>query len=189
MSEQNRIDQLEARISEMSKQIASLKEQQISGVMSEGLVTHIAGQIQMLFSNPAMLSSITSAILSNLQNALVFRAGQSKERAPQVLVLDYYVPGTQRVTLADDGTLSMEEQAKDADDINAEWAIDENFSTNHDAVEAIRDIMRSYNVEAGKPYYLIDDLSLQQYREDVSRKVREQTINREREMAIKEAGI
>lgn len=184
---QEQLTQLTARQAELTKELATLREQQISGVMTEGLVNHIAQQFQALFQNPVMVSSIASVILANLQNALVFRAGQSKERLPQAMILDYYIPGAQRVTLTETGELVVEQQLADSRTADEGWELDTTLAEVSGADEAIRDLMMSYNAEGNKPYYLTDDLTVQKYREDASRRLEEATAHREREMALAKA--
>lgn len=187
MTEVSRIEQLEQQLAALTKKVNILEKNEVTETMSQAMVTHIAGQIQNLFQNPVMLTGVSSAILNNLQQALVFRAGQSKERHPQIMVLDYYVPTSQRCTLTDAGQLVVEAQVAEATDVGDNWVVDETIQQVPDAVNAIVALLKSYGVEADKPYYLIDDLALQKYREDVTRLIEEQNANRAREIAIASA--
>lgn len=182
-----RLEQSELRVSELSKELSTLREQQITGVMTEGLVTHIAQQFQALFQNPVMVSSIASVLLATLQNALAFRAGHSKERLPQAMIVEHYIPGSQRVMLTGEGELIIEQQLKDSEGADDGWQVDTELGNIEGASDAVRDLMMSYSAEGDKYYYLTDDLTVQQHREDAARRLKEATEHREREMAIKAA--
>jgi hypothetical protein len=182
-----KIEALEARILELEQ-----AGEAITPALSEGIVQHIAGQIQTLFRNPVMLSGITSAILQNLQNALLFRAGKAKEREAQLIVIDYYVPSAQRVVHREDGTLLLETQnmSEGVDPVaesDGEWT-EYDFGTDGQAsVTAIVQLLKSYNVEADAVRYMITDIDLQAYRESLTKAFNDDAERKSREMAIDQA--
>lgn len=179
---------LETRIDDLEKQLAALKNAPVDAVLSEGIVQHIAGQIQTLFSNPVMLTGITSAILQNLQNALVFRAGHSKERQAQLVVNKHYVPGSQSLVLSAEGVLNLSTQMmpEGVDPVEAtdgEW-VQHVFQPGDAAEAALIQLMKSYAVEADEVRYLITDVDLQSYRENLTNQLNAQNANSTRESAL-----
>lgn len=182
---------LKIRVAALEKQLAALQNAPMDAVLSEGIVQHIAGQIQTLFSNPVMLTGITSAILQNLQNALVFRAGHSKERQAQLVVNKHYVPGSQRITLSAEGvlTLTTQQMPEGVDPVEVDdgvWVKHE-FKENDGVEAALVQLMKSYAVEADEERYLITDIDLQAYRENLTNQINEKAANTTRESALASA--
>jgi hypothetical protein len=187
------IEQLYEQVQALEAEVKVLKEAAINPVLSEGIVQHIAGQIQTLFSNPVMLTGITSAILQNAQNALVFRAGHSKERQALLVVNKQFVPGSQRVSLSGTGELYLSTQqmpdgAEAESEQDGEWVVHV-FPENDPAEKALIQLMQSYAVEADEVRYLITDVDLQAYRENLTRQFNDQADNTARELALANAEI
>lgn len=187
------VTQMAQKIATLESEVAALKAAAISPVLSEGIVQHIAGQIQTLFTNPVMLTGITSALLQNLQNALVFRAGHSKDRQALLVVNKQYIPGSQRVSLSGEGELFLSTQVREEG--NEEEFTETSEWTRHlfeagDASEkALIELMQSYAVEADEVRYLISDIDLQAYRENLTVKFSENASNTARELAIAKSGV
>jgi hypothetical protein len=184
---------LKIRIETLEEEVKSLKEAAINPVLSEGIVQHIASQIQTLFRNPVMLSGITSAILQNLQNSLVFRAGHSKERQAQLIVNEQYVPGSQRISLSGTGVISlctqmMPEGVDPAEVTDGEW-VEHKFEDGDMAEKALTQLIQSYNVDEDVPRYLITDIDLQAYRENLTHQITAQAENSARESALAKAAV
>lgn len=125
-----------------------------------------------LFRNPVMLDSLASALMSRAVAAFHFRAEHSTQRVPTLVVSDSYIPGAVRITVNEDGSLYAEEQKVGAEGPQAEWDPSPSVNDDETVNKAVRELALSYGAVPGKHYYVLDDISLDTYRKELSEKVR-----------------
>ncbi len=189
---------LTQEVARLNQRIAELEEKLVIATgglsqngLGQGVVEHIAHQIQHLFNNPVMLSSIASALLATMQNALAFRAGASKDRQSQLVVIGKYVPGSLRAMVTEEGALVVEEpvqgEGEQENDVVAWKELEFDEELRADTHQAIRSILDEHGIDAGRHYFLIDDITLQRHREDARRLLEEATERRVREEALRTA--
>lgn len=127
-----------------------------------------ADQFAALFQNEVTLDSLASAILNRAQNALVYKAQTSKNRAPQLLVLDHYFPTAMRAQLSETGQLTVWHQLEGSVGEQEGWEVDRRFTEDPAFKAPIQELLASYGVAADTYVYLIDDINLQERREQLS---------------------
>ncbi len=183
-SEQNfdqifqRIRALEEQNEALTQRLALVEEtnkKQYEHMMRE-LVTISAQQIQMLFENPVMTSSIASNLLTSLQNALMHQASSSKNRRPVMLIVKDYVPGANRIKLSEDGVLTLESQEPGVLGVEAPWVPNPIIEAPENASVFIK-LVQSYGLQADEYAYAITDIDLQEYRESLTEQITKNAEN------------
>lgn len=168
-------EQLLSRIEELEQRCAKLEEEtraKTETILRE-LVTISATQIQQLFENDVMLTSIASNIVTSIQNALVFKASSSSNRKPVMMVIRDYAPKSMRVVYRENGELVVDQQAVDVVDPDGEWTPSP-YLQNPDFLNAIRALLLSYGVEADETVYVLTDLDLDEHRQKLSEAIARQ---------------
>jgi uncharacterized coiled-coil protein SlyX len=166
-NQDNRLSALEQRIAELETQLVASND--IILGLRKDIVTITADHIQRLFADQILLDSIAQRVFVAGANAIAFKVSKSKERAPELVVVEGYVPGAIRATLTDDGTV-LEEQ----DSETGEWIGGDALSENVRGVATeFGELLIAYGAEMNRAYYIIDNISLEQYRESVSAKIME----------------
>jgi hypothetical protein len=159
---EERIAQLEGEVAQLKSALTQLQQQTVNTV---------AQQIQHLFTNQVLIDSIASRILVAGANALAFKAQQSNQRAPELQVVEAYVPGSYRAALADDGSVSLEAQVKGSTNAGGGWeSIVEDFSK-RGIIDQFVQLLAAYGAEVGRFYYVIDSVSLAEHREKLGKKL------------------
>lgn len=124
-----------------------------------------------LFRNPVMLDSLASTIFSRGVAAFNFRAQHSTQRMPTLVVSENYIPGAIRVTLDEQGALFAEQQLIGSKDENDGWEPSPSVNDDQTVKDAVRSLVLSYGGVANKAYYVLDDISLDTYRKELSDRV------------------
>lgn len=166
-SEMTEIEQLRKKIDDLSDIVLNLQQQ---------IVSVTAAHVDNLFSNQVMLDTIAHRLLVAAANALAHKARTSKERMPQLVVVEGYVPGAMRATIHEDGTVFIEEEVETDDpsgqvgyvsgDDLSDQLKDPAFA------QAIGDLLLSYTATPGRAYYVIDDVSLEEFRQQAAERAK-----------------
>lgn len=156
-------------LEEQNKLIPELQAQLVN--LQQGVVNVVASQIQSLFTNPVMVDSIAHTMLIAAANALAFKARASQDRAPELTVVEGYIPGALRAILNEDGSIEIAQQLKGAKNAGASWE-----SANADFEErgilgSFSELLAAFGAVAGRVYYITDTVTLQQSREKLAREL------------------
>lgn len=157
----------EARIEQLEKQVAEL--QQKLDTSNQTMVNTIAAQIQHLFSDQVMVDSIAYRVMLAGANAIAHKVSHSKERAPELVVLEGYIPGAIRAAIHDDGSISIDQQLKGATNAASAWeSATESFQKNGIA-EQFAHLLAAYGAEVGRIYYITDTVTRDTYKEELAK--------------------
>ena len=162
----------EERIAQLEEQVAQLQDSLIQNndamlAINRTLVELTADHIQRLFNDDVMIDSIAQRVFIAAANAIAFKAKQSKQRAPEMVVVEGYVPGSIRVTLTEDGPLVEEQHTATQEWLSGD-AVSEGLRDSK-VQHAMGDLVISYGGEIGRPYYIIDSISLEEFRKEASK--------------------
>lgn len=164
-SPEERIAQLEHLVGELQLELKNKTE----NIMRE-LVQISARQIQMLFENPVMAGSIASNLLTAMQNALVFQASDSRNRKPVMLIVKDYVPKSMRLTLSEDGKLTLEQQEPNVIGEDAPWSLSP-YGEDPNYAKVFVQLAQSFGVNPDQPVFAVSDLDLQEYRQSLTEQI------------------
>ena len=90
----------QSQIKALTQRIVSLEDALTK--LQQATVNTVATQIQALFTDPVMVESITHRMLASAANAIAHKAAQSNQRAPELTVLEGYIPGALRAIMNED---------------------------------------------------------------------------------------
>lgn len=163
----------EERIAELESRVQTLEDTLIATNdaltnVNKTLVELTADHIQRLFQEPVLIDSIAQRILIAGANAIAHKAKHSKERAPELVVVEGYVPGAIRVTLTDNGPV-IEEQVKGTQEWVSGDALSEGLKDERIA-HVMGDLLISYGAVVDRPYYVVDSVELEEFRKETSKK-------------------
>ena len=159
---QAQIKNLTGRVAELEGQLTNLQQT---------LVNLVATQIQALFTNPVMVDSIAHRVLAAGANAIAHKAAASNERAPELVVLEGYIPGSLRAILNEDGSMSVEQQLKGATNAGGTW---ESVTADYDEkgiTDSFAQLMAAYGAQAGRVYYITDTVTSAHHREKLAKEL------------------
>lgn len=152
----------EARIAELEAQLKASQQQ---------TVNTIAAQIQHLFSNQVMIDTIAHRFFIAAANALAHKATQSKERAPELVVLEGYIPGALRAILNVDGSITIDQQLKGAQNAGGSWESATEEYQKQGILDTFAQLLAAAGAEAGRVYYITDTVTQQAHRELLSKQL------------------
>ncbi|MNO19207.1 hypothetical protein D3C76_89350 [compost metagenome] len=172
MSEQIQLEALQKRLNEQEERLAGLetgltKANAVILGLQRTIVDLTADHIHRLFNDPVMIDSLTQRMLIAGANAIAHKAKTSRQRTPQLVVIEQYIPGAIRATLHDDGTVLIEEQDK----ATHEWMSGEDLSEamRSDEIQtAFGNLLVAYTAEVGKAYFITEDVYLEEFRAKAS---------------------
>src|SRR5690606_16345727 len=167
---QARIEALEAALERIEALEASLANQK--KIIVEATRDAVHEYIHGMFKNEVFLDSLAAQIVNRLQNALLFKAQHSEQRVPELICTEIYVPGCQRISIDEAGVVTLESQEPNATQPSDAWARSDVFDQHPDALEPLRDLALSYGLTAEKSMYVMDDISLKEYRKGVLAKIK-----------------
>lgn len=170
-SQEERIAQLEAQVAQLQESLIQANDAMLA--INRTLVELTADHIQRLFNDDVMIDSIAQRVFIAAANAIAFKAKQSKQRAPELVVVEGYVPGAIRVTLTEDGPLVEEQHTA-----TQKWLSGDEMSEglkNEKVQHAMGDLVISYGGQIGRAYYVIDSVALEEFRKETSKKAMEIT--------------
>jgi uncharacterized coiled-coil protein SlyX len=178
ITEEAREASQEQRIEDLTSRVAQLEEALIAnnealGNLQRTLVELTADHMQRLFNDPVMVDSIAQRMFIAGANAIAHKAKQSKERAPELVVVEGYVPGSIRVTLTDAGVV-LEEQDKSTQKWVSGDALSEGLNSEQ-VQHVMGDLVVSYGGVHDRPYYVIDSVALEEFRKETAQKAMEVT--------------
>lgn len=156
-------------LEEENKQIPQLKAQLEN--LQQGVVNVVATQIQSLFTNPVMVDSIAHTVLIAAANALAFKARASQDRAPELTVVEGYIPGALRAILNEDGSIEIAQQLKGAKNAGASWESANAEFEERGILGSFTELLAAFGAIAGRVYYITDTVTLQQSREKLAREL------------------
>jgi len=168
----------QARIQSLEDQVAQLQNALIANNdalahIQRTIVELTADHIQRLFNDQVMLDSIATRIFVAGANAIAHKAKNATNRAPELVVVEGYIPGSLRVTLTEEGPV-IEEQLTDTQ----EWVSGDQLSEKlrSDQIQHVMgDLLISYRAEIGRAYYVTDSVALEEFRKETAKKAMEIT--------------
>lgn len=164
---------LTARVAELESIVSNLRQD---------IVTITADHIQRLFNEEVLIDSLSQRIMVAGANAIAFKAKQSRARAPEMVVIEGYIPGSVKARLDDLGKLELFEQDRES----GEWLGGDSLSDGlkkDETQHVFLDLLLSYGAEAGKDYYLIDDITLEEFRKEAAQRAMQITAAADEEPA------
>jgi len=170
-SQEERIEALQARVTQLEETLVATNDALMA--VNRTLVELTADHMQRLFNDPVMVDSIAQRMFIAGANAIAHKAKQSKERAPELVVVEGYVPGSIRVTLTDAGVV-LEEQDKSTQKWVSGDALSEGLNSEQ-VQHVMGDLVVSYGGVNDRPYYVIDSVALEEFRQETSKKAMEVT--------------
>lgn len=156
-------DPLEVRITELEGIVSQLRQD---------IVTITADHIQRLFNDEVLLDSLSQRIMVAGANAIAYKAKQSRNRAPEMVVVEGYIPGSIQAIMSEEGILTLSEQDKES----GEWISGDAISDSlkEDQVRSVfLDLLISYGAEVGRNYYITDDVTVEEFRKASSARAME----------------
>ncbi|MNZ32845.1 hypothetical protein D3C78_501830 [compost metagenome] len=170
MSEQHeqnqdqRIQALEERL-EIAEKALTTANSIILG-LQRSIVDITADHVHRIFNDPVMVDSLAQRFFIAAANAIAFKAKASKQRTPQLVVIEQYIPGVIRATLQEDGSVFIEEETE-----AGQWKSGEDLSPQMQSEEvqtAFGNLLIAYTAEVGKAYFITEDVFLEEFREKAS---------------------
>lgn len=151
---EHRIEQLETKVKELEAMIDR---------QNQSLVEICANHIQRLFQEPTLLDTISYRILLAGANAIHFKASQSEERAAELIVIEGYIPGALRASIAEDGSFSIDQQLKGATNQSEGWESAIGLYQEKGILDTFRELVAAYGAEANRFYYITDTVTRQKH--------------------------
>ena len=164
---EQRIEQLETKV----KELEALIDRQ-----NQSVVEICANHIQRLFQDPTLLDSISYRILLAGANAIHFKASQSEERAAELIVIEGYIPGALRASIAEDGSFSIDQQLKGATNQSEGWESAIELYQEKGILDTFRELVAAYGAEANRFYYITDTVTRQKHLDASTAKLAEAGI-------------
>lgn len=163
---------LEERIETLESALESNNEAVLN--LQRTIVELTASHIDRIFSDPVMVDTLSQRLFIAGANAIAHKARTSKERTPELVVIEAYIPGAIRATLLDEGGVLIEEQVSES----GEWVSGNDLSEHMQAeviTEAFGNLLAGYGAHIGRQYYIVEDVYLEQFRKDASEAARTTT--------------
>ena len=159
----------QSQIKALTQRIVSLEDALTK--LQQATVNTVATQIQALFTDPVMVESITHRMLASAANAIAHKAAQSNQRAPELTVLEGYIPGALRAIMNEDGSMTVEQQLKGATNAGGQWeSVTEDYQEKG-VLETFSQLMASFGVTAGRVYYITDTVTAGTHRTKVAQEL------------------
>lgn len=159
---QAQIKALQSRVIQLEEQLKAHQQQ---------IVNTVAMQLQTFFTNPVMVDSLAHRLLIAGANAIAHKASHSTERAPELTVLEGYIPGALRAILNTDGSLSIEQQLKGATNAGGEWESATALYDEKGVLDSFAQLLSAFGAEAGRVYYITDTVTAQTHREKMAKEL------------------
>jgi len=157
------IADLEARVATLESTLIATNDALTN--IQRSIVELTADHVQRVFNDDVLVDSIAHRIMVAGANAIAHKAKASKQRAPELVVVEGYVPGAIRVTLTDNGPL-IEEQTEDGQWLSGD-AISEEMRQPH-VLTVFGDLVVAYGGEIGRAYYVLESTHLEEFRKNTS---------------------
>lgn len=138
------------------------------------IVEITAAHVDRVFSDPVMTDSLAQRFFIAGANAIAHKARTSKERTPQLVVIESPIPGAIRTTLLEAGGVLIEEQLAET----GEWVSGDKLSQEMQSeviTEAFGNLLAGYGAEIGRAYYVVEDVHLEQFRNEAAAAARQTT--------------
>jgi hypothetical protein len=136
------------------------------------IVELTASHIDRIFTDQVMVDSLAQRFFIAGANAIAHKARQSKERTPELIVIEQAIPGAIRATLKEEGGVLVEEQLKET----GEWVTGEQLSEAMQAdviQEVFGNLLASSGCTIGRPYFIVEDVHLEEFRKQAAAGARE----------------
>ncbi len=163
------VSALEDRIETLEQALESNNEAVIN--LQRTIVELTASHVDRIFSDPVMVDTLSQRLFIAGANAIAHKARTSKERTPELVVIEAYIPGAIRATLLDEGGVLVEEQVTET----GEWVSGTDLSESMQSeviTEAFGNLLASYGAHIGRQYYIVEDVYLEQFRKEASEAAR-----------------
>ena len=173
MTEQTKdqiIADLEARVATLESTLIATNDALTN--IQRSIVELTADHVQRVFNDDVLVDSIAHRIMVAGANAISHKVKSSKQRAPELVVVEGYVPGAIRVTLTADGTV-IEEQTEDGQWVSGD-DISEELRQPH-VVTVFGDLVVSYGGQLDRAYYVLESTHLEEFRRQTSAQAMEVT--------------
>ncbi|MNP89041.1 hypothetical protein D3C85_14370 [compost metagenome] len=160
MFEQSAMPTVEERLETLENRAAQLESSLITAnetvTRLQGIIVEItADHVNRLFSDQVMLDSIAQRVLVAGANAIAYKAKMSRQKAPELVVLEGYLPGAVRATLTEDGArIEMESKDHPGSWISGD-GLPEQFQ-NPSLQQAFGELLISYGAELEKTYFVME---------------------------------
>lgn len=131
------------------------------------IVELTASHIDRIFSDQVMVDSLAQRFFIAGANAIAHKARQSRERTPELVVIEQAIPGSIKVTLLEEGGVKIEEQLKDT----GEWVTGDQLSEGmrSDVIkEVFGNLLAGYGASLGRAYFVVEDVHLEQFRKEAA---------------------
>lgn len=158
------IQDMHTRISALEETLATTNETLLA--LQKSIVQVTADHMQRIFNDDVMIDSIAHRVMVAGANAISYKAKSSKERAPELVVVEGYVPGAVRVTIQEDGAMVEEQEAE-----GQTWVSGDDMSEGMRSPEiqkVFADLVLSYGGELNRAYYVVDSVQLEEFRKNTA---------------------
>jgi hypothetical protein len=159
---QNQIKALNQRVTELEEQLKASQQQ---------IVNTCAQQLDRLFTNPIMVDTLAHRFFVAAANAIAHKASQAQDRAPELTVLEGYIPGALRAILNEDGSMTVEQQLKGAVNAGGTWESANDQYEEHGILDQFAQLMAAYGAQAGRVYYITDTVTAAAHRDKLAREM------------------
>ena len=159
-----------SRISTLEAALATTNDALMS--VQRTIVELTAGHVDRIFSDSIMLDTIAHRIAIANANALMHKVKTSKDRTPELVVIEQAIPGAIRVTLQENGYTLIEEQLKDS----GEWVSGDQLTEtmrSETITEAFGNLLVSYGAHVGRAYFIVEDVYLENFRKETALRAKE----------------
>lgn len=136
------------------------------------IVELTASHIDRIFTDQVMVDSLAQRFFIAGANAIAHKARQSRERTPELVVIEQEIPGAIRATLKEEGGVLVEEQLKET----GEWVTGEQLSEAMQAdviQEVFGNLLASYGCSIGRAYFIVEDVHLEEFRKQAQQGARQ----------------
>lgn len=152
-NQDNRLTSLEERVAQLESSLLQANDTIIG--LQRTIVEITADHVNRIFNDEVLIDSIAQRVLVAGANAISFKAKASRKQAPELMVLEAYLPDAIRVTLGDEEVIiEMEEK-----DNRGVWRSGEDLPEpmrSDELCKVFGDLLISYGAEVGRPYYIME---------------------------------
>jgi len=136
------------------------------------IVELTASHIDRIFTDQVMVDSLAQRFFIAGANAIAHKARQSRERTPELVVIEQEIPGAIRATLKEEGGVLVEEQLKET----GEWVTGDQLSEAMQAEviqEVFGNLLAGYGCAIGRAYFIVEDVHLEEFRKQAQQGARQ----------------
>lgn len=160
--EELRIEQLEARVKQL--EASAIHTNDVLLRLQNTIVELTADHIQRLFSDEVLLDSIATRIFVAGANAINYKVKASNKKAPELVVIEGYLPGALRAKLEESGevVIEIEDSTNPGNWLSGEFLTDKLKTPEVRAI--FGDLLIAYGAEVGRHYFIMDSHDVEEAR-------------------------